>query len=118
MRKLFVLSLVVLGLALTTNSAFAQRRKVDEFANRRQHEKWQQQVRKEQARAKQRVVPTFTIPQPNYGYPGYGYGNGGYGGGIGNGGYQYVLVPGGYQVINGVVQYVPAHYVMVPSYGW
>jgi hypothetical protein len=111
MRKLFVLGLVALGLAFGTSSAFAQRRKPDEFANRRSYEKWQQQVRKEQAERNRRVVPTFTIPQPNYGYPGYGNG-------YGNGGYEYVLVPAGYRMINGQLQYVPAHYMMVPRYGW
>jgi hypothetical protein len=119
MNKLLVLGLVALGVALGSSSAFAQRRKVDEFANRRQYEQWQQQVRKEQAQANRRNVPTFTIPQPAYGggyYPNYGYPN--YGGGIGNGNYEYVLVPAGYQMINGQMQYVPARYVLVPRYGW
>lgn len=123
MKKLLVFALVAVGLALGTSSAFAQRRRVDEFANRRQYEQWQQQVRKEQAQANRRVVPTFTIPQPNYGYPNYGYGNGGYGNGgygngLGNGAYEYVLVPAGYQVINGQLQYLPARYVLVPRYNW
>ena len=118
MNKLFVLGLVALGVALGSSSAFAQRRKVDDFANRRQYEQWQQKVRKEQAQANRRNVPTFTIPQPSYGggYPNYGYPN--YGGGVGNGNYEYVLVPAGYQMINGQLQYVPARYVLVPRYGW
>lgn len=118
MKKLLVLGFVVFGLALGTSTAFAQKRHVDDFANRRNYEKWQQQVRKEQARANRRVVPTFTFQQPIYGNSGYGYGNGGYAGGLGGGAYQYVLVPAGYQVINGQMQFVPAHYVLVPRYGW
>jgi hypothetical protein len=115
MKKLLLLALVAVGVACSTSSAEAQRRRVDEFANRRQHERWVQQVRKEQAQANRRNVPTFTIPQPNYGYNGYGNG---FGNNYGNGAYDYVLVPAGYRVINGQMQYVPAHYTLVPRYGW
>jgi hypothetical protein len=111
MSKRLVLVVASVLLALCTSAVFAQRRAVDDFANRRNYERWQQQVRKDQARASRRVVPTITIPQPAFGYPGYGTG-------YVNGAYDYVLVPAGYQVINGRLQYVPAHYVLVPRYGW
>ena len=118
MKKFVVCLLVgVVAAVISGEVALAQRPSQDHFESRRRDAEYRQKLREQQARANQRVVPTFTIPQPNYGY--------GYGNGFGNGQYDprfdprygnpnYVWIPGHYQNIYGRLVYIPPHYEFVP----
>lgn len=106
-----IIATVVLGEAATAE----QKPSYDPFESRRRDAEYRQKLREQQARANQRVVPTFTIPQPTYGY------NNGY-----NNNYynqradprydpryydrNYVYIPGHYQNVFGRLVYVPAHF--------
>ena len=96
----------------------------DHFESRRRDAQYRENLRRQQARANQRVVPTFTIPQPVYNNP-YHYGN------YGNfdprfdqrfdprfdrryDRRNYVWIPDHYQNVYGRLVFVPGHYQYVP----
>lgn len=120
MKKFAVgLALAVAGTILWSDLAQAQLRPSnDPFESRRRDAAYRENLRKQQAQANRRVVPTFTIPQPalNQGYYNQPYHNP-YGNRYVDPRHfdsDYVLIPGHYQNIYGRLVWVPPHYQYVP----
>ena len=118
-RVIIGLLVAVIGTFALTEAATAQLRPSnDHFESRRRDAEYRQKLREQQARANQRVVPTFTIPQPALGNPGFNnqfidpridprydpryYDR------------NYVFIPGHYQNVYGRLVYVPPHFEFVP----
>ena len=120
MKKVVIgLLVAVIGTTLSSEAAMAQLQppSKDPFESRRRDAAYRQKLREQQARANQRVVPTFTIPQPglNRGY------HNGYGDSRWDPRYDpryydrnYVYIPGHYQNVFGRLVYVPPHFEFVP----
>ncbi len=116
MKKLAIcLVAAVAGAIFTSDYALAQTKASgDPFESRRRDAAYRENLRKQQALANRRVVPTFTIPQPGYGYNtphvdprlerrrDRRWRDG-----------DYVLIPGHYQNVYGQLVYVPPHYQYV-----
>ena len=116
-----VIATVLLGEAATAEPKPAY----DPFESRRRDAEYRQKLREQQARANQRVVPTFTIPQPTYN----NRFNNRFNNGLNNNFYNqrtdprydpryydrnYVYIPGHYQNVFGRLVYVPPHFDFVP----